>query len=67
VKWIVPTDVGAFALLDAGRAWVDGHSPGGWHRGYGGGLWFETFGNVLSAAFARGERDRVYLWLGLPY
>ena len=67
VKWIVPTDVGAFALLDAGRAWVDGSSPGGWHRGYGGGLWFETFGNVVSAAFARGERDRLYLWLGLPY
>jgi hypothetical protein len=30
---------GVFGNLDAGRVYVDGESPGGWHTGAGGGLW----------------------------
>ena len=36
---ILPLDVGALGFVDAGRVYVDGDSPGGWHTGYGGGGW----------------------------
>jgi len=38
MKFFVPTDVGVFGLCDAGRVWVNGVSPGGWHVGVGGGI-----------------------------
>jgi hypothetical protein len=66
IAWIVPGEVRVLGL-DAGRAWVEGRSRGGWHTGYGASMWFETFGHVVSAAFAKGERDKPYLRLGLPY
>jgi hypothetical protein len=28
-----------FGNADAGRVYVDGRSPGGWHTGVGGGVW----------------------------
>ena len=60
-------DLGAFALADMGRVWVDRESPGGWHAGYGGGLWYSTLGVSGTAAWARGEVGRFYLYLGLPF
>jgi hypothetical protein len=63
VRW----NVGAFAFADAGRVWLDGDSPGGWHRGYGGGIWLEALGRGASLAYARGEGDRLHLKLGLPF
>ena len=32
---------GVMALTDAGRVYVDGQSPGGWHLDGGGGIWFQ--------------------------
>src|SRR5690606_4232277 len=32
---LVRGDIGVFGLVDAGRVWHDGDSPGGWHTGYG--------------------------------
>lgn len=36
---ILPLDVGAIAFADAGRVYLNGESPGGWHTAAGGGLW----------------------------
>lgn len=59
--------LGVLGLADAGRVYVDGESPGGWHTGYGAGLWFATLGQAVNVVWARGEEDRVYVGLGLPY
>jgi hypothetical protein len=59
--------LGAFGLADAGRVYVDGDSPGGWHTGYGGGLSLQTLGRVGTIAYARGERGAVYVTLGMPF
>ena len=67
VKLLVRGRLGVFALADAGRVWVDGDSPGGWHTDVGGGLWFETLGYVGTLTFARGDVTRMYVGLGLPF
>lgn len=36
---ILPLDVGLYGYADAGRVYVDGASPGGWHTGAGAGIW----------------------------
>jgi hypothetical protein len=67
VRLLVPGELGVFAHADAGRAWLDGESPGGWHKGYGGGLWFEAFQRSVSAAYSTGEKGKLYLWFGMPF
>jgi hypothetical protein len=37
--FILPLDVGALGFADAGRVYLNGQSPGGWHSAAGGGLW----------------------------
>ena len=37
--FLVPLDLGALGFMDAGRVYVDGESPGGWHSAAGAGLW----------------------------
>ncbi|HET7231806.1 MAG TPA: BamA/TamA family outer membrane protein [Longimicrobium sp.] len=64
---IVRTHLGAFALADAGRVYVDGDSPGGWHTGVGGGLSFQTVGRTATVAYARGERNSLYVTIGMPF
>jgi Omp85 superfamily domain len=65
VRLLVRGRVGVFALADAGRVWMDGDSPGDWHTGVGGGVWFETVGKVLTFTYARGDLTRWYLGMGL--
>ena len=65
VRLLVRGRVGVFALADAGRVWLDGESPGDWHTDVGGGVWFETLGNVLTFTYARGDIARWYVGLGL--
>ncbi|HUE76895.1 MAG TPA: BamA/TamA family outer membrane protein [Longimicrobiales bacterium] len=60
-------DVGVFGLADAGRVWFEGQSPGGWHSGFGGGLWLSSLGKAFSLAYARGEDHRLYFQSGLPF
>ncbi|MBW3554016.1 MAG: outer membrane protein assembly factor [Gemmatimonadetes bacterium] len=64
---LVRGNLGAFAFVDAGRVFLDGRSPGGWHTGLGAGLSFTTLESTLSASWARGEEDRVYLDLGWSF
>lgn len=59
--------LGVLGLADAGRVYVDGSSPGGWHTGYGAGLWFSTMGRAFHVTWARGEEDRFYVGLEMPF
>ena len=38
-KVMVPLRAGVLGLAEAGRVYVDGNSPGGWHARTGGGVW----------------------------
>lgn len=69
INFIVNGELGVFGLVDAGRVWVDGGSPGGWHTAWGGGLWFSAFDRALSVAWAQGDHahGRFYIWQGLPF
>ncbi|HET7276180.1 MAG TPA: hypothetical protein VFI91_13510 [Longimicrobiaceae bacterium] len=65
---LVRGDLGLLAFSDAGRVFVDGDSPGGWHTSYGGGIWFASLQQVVSLTYAQGEDDGVfYLSLGFPF
>lgn len=68
-RLLVRGDLGALVLGDAGRVYVDGVSPGGWHTSMGGGLWFSVLDRaaVASVVYARGTEDRVYIRLGMPF
>jgi hypothetical protein len=67
VELLARGDLGLILLADAGRVWVDGGSPGGWHSATGGGLSFATLGRAVSAVYARGETGRVYAYMGFPF
>lgn len=62
-------DMGVIVLGDAGRVYLDGDSPGGWHTGVGGGVWFGILDRTrtFSIVAARGEETAVYLTLGMPF
>jgi hypothetical protein len=67
VELLVRWELGVFGLADAGRVWMDGESPGGWHAGFGGGVWLRSLGQSASVSYAYGEEGRVYLNLGLSF
>lgn len=67
---LVPEVVGLLGLADAGRVWVNGSSPGGWHAGFGGGIWLGLINrrNIVSAAYAVSEGGgRIHLDLGFAF
>lgn len=37
--FLLPMNIGALGFVEAGRVYVDGQSPGGWHTGMAAGLW----------------------------
>ena len=65
VNFMVRSQLGVFALADAGRVWFDGANDGGWHTGVGGGIWLAALGRSLSIAYANGEGGRLYLKSGM--
>lgn len=69
-SFILPFDAGVFGLVDGGRVYVDGASPGGWHSAVGGGFWIGLLdpSTALSFAFTNGsERTGAFLKLGLSF
>lgn len=67
---IVPVEMGVFGFTGAGRVYVDGASPGGWHTSAGGGIWFTPLGqsNTLKAGLGVSEEaTKFFVSLGLPY
>jgi hypothetical protein len=67
--------LGIHGLADVGRVWsrrdsADGDlvSPGDWHTGVGGGIWFQTIGQLISLSYAKStEQGRLYFNLGAPF
>ncbi|HEY8166102.1 MAG TPA: hypothetical protein VIF83_11170 [Gemmatimonadaceae bacterium] len=56
---VVPLDAGLIGFTDAGRVYVDGDSPGGWHTASGGGFWIGVIhpGSGITVLFTN-KRDR---------
>jgi len=66
--WL-PIDIGALGFADAGRVYLDGDSPGGWHTVMGGGLWFGVINPATGfSVMVTNSRDkRVVLGTGLRF
>jgi len=67
---VVPLGIGVFGFADAGRVYVDGSSPGGWHTSLGGGLWFQPVRQLYIVRAGIGisdESTKLFVMLGLPY
>ncbi|MBO6794041.1 MAG: metallophosphoesterase [Balneolaceae bacterium] len=41
---------GILTFVDSGRVWTDGEESDTWHKGYGGGVWFNVFDQFLISA-----------------
>ena len=68
--FLFPTEFGVFGLADAGRVYVEGASPGGWHTNGGGGIWLAPLRRVYTVSFAvaRGaEQTAFYLRTGFHF
>ena len=67
--YLVFGKAGVLGFFDTGRVWTDGESSRVWHRGYGGGLWFELFrAMVLNGTFGFSDDDQTFtLQLGFQY
>jgi hypothetical protein len=67
--FVLPLNVGALGFVDAGRVFVDGKSPGGWHTGRAAGFWIGAINpgtNVTAMVTNRPER-RWLISFGFDY
>jgi hypothetical protein len=69
IRSLLPIDIGVLGFADAGRVYVDGNSPGGWHRVAGGGLWFGVLDPYtgVSVVFTSSKDSRVVVGTGLRF
>ena len=70
VRLLLPSDIGVFALADAGRIFQKGEVSDRWHTGVGGGIWVAVLKpeNTVTLALARSEGvNRVYLRAGFGF
>ena len=70
VPLILPLDLGVYGFADAGRVYLDGASPGGWHTGTGVGFWVGILNPFTSLNVELGEqggRTRVRFKTGLGF
>ena len=67
--FILPLDVGAIGFYDAGRVYVNGDSPGGWHTAAGGGFWvgYLNPGTSLNVLFTNNKQRRVTTNIGFAF
>jgi hypothetical protein len=56
--------VGVLGFEDVGRVWWDEEDSKAWHNGYGGGLFYESLGFMVTGSAAYGEETRFYLSVG---
>ena len=54
--FVLPLDVGVFGYADAGRVYVDGSSPGGWHRAAGVGFWVGILNPATAISLELGDQ-----------
>jgi hypothetical protein len=67
--FILPLDVGMIGFADAGRVYVDGQSPGGWHSAAGAGFWvgYLNPGINYNVLFTNRSQRRVVTNLGFAF
>jgi hypothetical protein len=67
--FILPLDVGALGFVDIGRVYLDGESPGGWHKGAGAGLWVGVInpGTGINVTITNNPDRRVLTHLGFVF
>ena len=67
--FILPLDVGAIGFMDAGRVYMDGQSPGGWHKAAGGGFWvgFLDPGKSFNVLFTNQSQRRIETSFGFAF
>ena len=46
-RYLLGGKLGITGFFDTGRVWTDGENSTLWHKGYGGGVWFNAFDSVL--------------------
>ena len=69
VRTWLPLDFGILGFADAGRVYVDGRSPGGWHSVTGGGIWVGILDPAtgVSVLFTNSRDNRVVFGTGLRF
>jgi hypothetical protein len=70
IKKFLPGPFGILALVDVGRVWFEGESRGGFHVGYGGGIWTGFLGRGQTVSFtvaASEEQISVYVGYGFAF
>ncbi|MEO8194283.1 MAG: hypothetical protein ABI681_10570 [Gemmatimonadales bacterium] len=67
--FILPLDVGVLGFMDAGRVYVDGESPGGWHTADGAGFWVGAMnpGTSVNVLFTNQPDHRMMVNLGFAF
>jgi hypothetical protein len=67
--FILPLDVGAIGFVDAGRVYLNGDSPGGWHTAAGGGFWvgYLNPGTSFNVLFTNNRDRRVTTNIGFAF
>ena len=56
--FVLPLDIGVYGYGDAGRVYLDGESPGGWHTGAGVGLWIGLLNPTTALSLEVGDQRR---------
>lgn len=66
---ILPWNFGVLGFVDMARVYVDGESPGGWHRGMGGGFWLGVVnpGTGITVMATNNSERRVLVSLGFAF
>ncbi|HUQ83569.1 MAG TPA: BamA/TamA family outer membrane protein, partial [Gemmatimonadaceae bacterium] len=69
VRFPIPINIGLLGFVDAGRVYLDGESPGGWHTVTGGGAWFGVIDEAtgFSVTFTNSREKRVMIGTGLKF
>lgn len=67
--FILPWNAGLIGFVDAGRVYMDGKSPGGWHTGVGAGFWLGVLSpsTSISVTFTNDRDRRILLGTGISY
>ena len=67
--FIMPLNIGALGFVEAGRVFVDGQSPDGWHTGVAGGLWLGVLspGTSLTVMASNRPERRWLFGFGFDY
>ncbi len=66
---VLPFETGLIAFFDTGRVWMNGNGDGGWHPGYGGGLYISplTRDYLFTLMFESSPEEKVLFRFGFGF